>query len=117
MNQGELTNHIDLEVETARDGIACSSLYLCNADHYLKQVIKLKISSKYPPISIPEKLTKNAHLFISQLFTQVCHNMTKLSSTDETISILVKNSEGFPDLLLAKNSNISFVESNSYCLK
>ena len=41
------------------------------------------------------------HLLVSQLLPQVGHHVTQLCGADEAVAVLVKDPEGFSDLLLA----------------
>ena len=40
------------------------------------------------------------YLFISQLLSEVSHDMTELSSADETVAVFVEHPEGLSDLFL-----------------
>jgi hypothetical protein len=53
-------------------------------------------------ISINVRFTDHLiNFFVSELLSEVCHDMTKFSSGDESVSILVENFEGFEDLFFA----------------
>ena len=78
--------------------ITCVTIWIGGACPWLPQcptfIIHLAISIN---VSFPYHLI---NFFISQLFSQVSHDMPQLCRTDKTITVLIKNSEGLSYLLL-----------------